>query len=91
MDYFLDYQKRLSDQIGAENATKLVKESLVLITLGGNDFVNNYYLIPYSLRSQQFTLPNYCTYVISEYRLILQVNATLISLFLCLLHRRTNK
>ncbi|KAL3520590.1 hypothetical protein ACH5RR_018739 [Cinchona calisaya] len=72
IDYFLEYQKRLSDQIGAENAKKLVKESLVLITLGGNDFVNNYYLIPYSPRSRQFTLPNYCTFLISEYRKILQ-------------------
>ncbi|XP_027088369.2 GDSL esterase/lipase At5g33370-like [Coffea eugenioides] len=70
--YFLQYQKRLSDQIGAENATKLVKESLVLITLGGNDFVNNYYLIPYSPRSQQFNLQDYCNYLISEYRKILQ-------------------
>ncbi|KAL3523393.1 hypothetical protein ACH5RR_016227 [Cinchona calisaya] len=72
IDYFQEYQKRLSDQIGAENASKLVQESLVMITLGGNDFVNNYYLIPYSPRSLQFALPDYCTYLISEYQKILK-------------------
>ncbi|CAJ1976301.1 unnamed protein product [Sphenostylis stenocarpa] len=69
---FAHYQQRLSAHIGAEEAWKHVNQALVLITLGGNDFVNNYYLVPYSARSRQFSLPDYVTYIISEYRLILK-------------------
>ncbi|KAL6912350.1 hypothetical protein ACP4OV_001155 [Aristida adscensionis] len=69
--YFEQYQKRLSSLIGAEQTARLVNGALVLITLGGNDFVNNYYLVPYSARSREFSLPDYITYILSEYRQIL--------------------
>ncbi|KAL3630973.1 hypothetical protein CASFOL_023957 [Castilleja foliolosa] len=72
LNYFEQYQQRLAQQIGQEQAKKLVNESLVLITLGGNDFVNNYYLIPYSIRSQQYALKDYVPFVISEYKKVLQ-------------------
>ncbi|XP_042017304.1 GDSL esterase/lipase At5g33370-like [Salvia splendens] len=72
LDYFEEYQERLKGQIGKEKARKRVKESLVLITLGGNDFVNNYYLVPYSVRSQQYSLQKYVPFVISEYKKVLQ-------------------
>uniref|UniRef100_A0A6N2KGV9 GDSL esterase/lipase n=1 Tax=Salix viminalis TaxID=40686 RepID=A0A6N2KGV9_SALVM len=65
------YQQRLSALIGAEQAQRLVNQALVLMTLGGNDFVNNYYLVPFSARSRQFALPDYVVYLISEYRKIL--------------------
>lgn len=73
LSYFQQYQQRLSRLIGDEEAKRTVGESLVLITLGGNDFVNNYYLVPYSVRSQQYSLENYVPFVISEYRKVLQV------------------
>ncbi|CAL9137722.1 unnamed protein product [Musa acuminata var. zebrina] len=72
LQYFEEYQKKLSDLIGASQAEMRVNQALVLITLGGNDFVNNYYLIPYSFRSRQFALPDYVRYLISEYYKILQ-------------------
>ncbi|KAF7805247.1 GDSL esterase/lipase [Senna tora] len=65
---FEQYQKRLSVHIGSGAAQRVVNQALVLITLGGNDFVNNYYLVPYSARSRQFSLPDYVRYLISEYR-----------------------
>ncbi|XP_027351604.1 GDSL esterase/lipase At5g33370-like isoform X3 [Abrus precatorius] len=68
---FQEYQKRLRAHIGAEGARNIVNRALVLITLGGNDFVNNYYLVPYSARSRQFSLPDYVRYLISEYRKVL--------------------
>ncbi|WKA08782.1 hypothetical protein VitviT2T_026473 [Vitis vinifera] len=46
----------------------LLFKALVLITLGRNDFVNNYYLVPNSTRSRQFILPNYVCYLISKCR-----------------------
>lgn len=73
MQYFEQYQQRLSSLIGPAEATRLVNEALVLITLGGNDFVNNYYLVPFSPRSREFSLPDYVRYLISEYKKILAV------------------
>ncbi|KAK4757041.1 hypothetical protein SAY87_007168 [Trapa incisa] len=71
LEYFQQYQQRVSALIGEEQAERLVNQALVLITLGGNDFVNNYYLVPFSARSRQFALPDYVVYLISEYRKIL--------------------
>ncbi|KAL8240095.1 hypothetical protein R6Q59_013450 [Mikania micrantha] len=71
MQYFEQYQQRVSDIIGTEKTQKLVNQALTLITLGGNDFVNNYYLVPFSARSRQFSLPDYVVYLISEYRKVL--------------------
>jgi hypothetical protein len=70
---FDHYQQRLSAHVGAEETKKIVNKALVLIILGGNDFVNNYYLVPFSARSRQFSLPDYVTYLISEYKKILRV------------------
>ncbi|KAL0551849.1 hypothetical protein IC582_010938 [Cucumis melo] len=71
LEYFRQYQARVSALIGEAETVRLVNEALVLITLGGNDFVNNYYLVPVSARSRQFSLPDYVVYIISEYRKIL--------------------
>ncbi|KAJ7978203.1 GDSL esterase/lipase [Quillaja saponaria] len=71
LDYFEQYQTRVSALIGPEQTQRLVNQALSLMTLGGNDFVNNYYLVPFSARSRQFALPDYVVYLISEYRKIL--------------------
>lgn len=71
MEYFEQYQQRVSDIIGPDETQRLVNQALTLITLGGNDFVNNYYLVPFSARSRQFSLPDYVVYLISEYRKVL--------------------
>lgn len=73
LSYFAQYQHRITKLLGSQAAaTKLVNSALVLITLGGNDFVNNYYLIPYSARSREFSLPDYIIYIISEYKQVLR-------------------
>ncbi|PPR94852.1 hypothetical protein GOBAR_AA25819 [Gossypium barbadense] len=74
LKYFQQYQTRLADLVGFEEAQRIVNDALVLITVGGNDFVNNYYLVPFSPRSRQFSLPDYVRYLISEYRKLLMVN-----------------
>ncbi|XP_059665688.1 GDSL esterase/lipase At5g33370-like [Cornus florida] len=71
LEYFEQYQQRVSGLIGSDQTQRLVNGGLVLITLGGNDFVNNYYLVPFSARSRQFALPDYVPFLISEYRKIL--------------------
>ncbi|XP_022743429.1 GDSL esterase/lipase At5g18430-like [Durio zibethinus] len=71
LQYFEEYQTRLADLVGYDEAQRIVSDALVLITVGGNDFVNNYFLVPFSARSRQFNLPDYVRYLISEYRKIL--------------------
>lgn len=71
LEYFQQYQQRVSALIGVDETQQLVNQALVLITLGGNDFVNNYYLVPFSARSRQFSLPDYVRYLIREYRKVL--------------------
>ncbi|KAE8701397.1 GDSL esterase/lipase [Hibiscus syriacus] len=70
-EYFQEYQRRVTEMVGQQQSQRLVNQALVLITLGGNDFVNNYFLVPLSARSRQFSLPDYCRYLVSEYRKIL--------------------
>ncbi|TKY62276.1 GDSL esterase/lipase [Spatholobus suberectus] len=69
---FEQYQERLCAVVGAKWAKKVVNGGLVLMTLGGNDFVNNYFLAPVTPRSRQFTVPDFSRYLISEYRKILK-------------------
>ncbi|WRX24127.1 hypothetical protein QQP08_016614 [Theobroma cacao] len=73
LEYFQEYKRRLTALVGSRQAHQLVSQALVLITVGGNDFVNNYYLVPYSARSRQYKLPDYVKFLISEYRRLLMV------------------
>ena len=75
--YFQQYQSRVRRRLGGDGdaTARLVRGALVLITLGGNDFINNYYLVPYSARSREFSLPDYINYILSEYRQILTVQS----------------
>ncbi|KAG0524022.1 hypothetical protein BDA96_07G174000 [Sorghum bicolor] len=70
--YFRQYQSRVGALIGGDATARLVRGALVLITLGGNDFINNYYLVPFSARSREFALPDYVRYVVSEYAKVLR-------------------
>ncbi|GJZ01963.1 GDSL esterase/lipase-like protein [Tanacetum coccineum] len=72
LEYFREYQQRLSSVIGEKQAKELVNQALVLVSLGGNDFVNNYYLFPFSPRSQQSELPEFVANLLAEYRKILE-------------------
>ncbi|GLJ15054.1 hypothetical protein SUGI_0246040 [Cryptomeria japonica] len=65
--YFVEYKNKVAKMLGVKATNKLVAEGLMSITLGGNDYVNNYYLLPVSQRSIQYTLPNYTQFIISEY------------------------
>ncbi|XP_058002638.1 GDSL esterase/lipase At5g33370 isoform X3 [Hevea brasiliensis] len=66
-----EYQRSVTALIGAQITKQLANGALVLITVGGNDFVNNYYFVPNSIRSRQYNLPDYVKFLISEYKKIL--------------------
>ncbi|KAI3411659.1 Lipase_GDSL domain-containing protein [Psidium guajava] len=69
---FQKYQRRLGALIGPAQAQRQVNQALVLMTLGGNDWVNNYFLTPVSARSRQFTIPEFSRYLISKYKKVLR-------------------
>ncbi|CAK8540599.1 unnamed protein product [Lathyrus sativus] len=72
LDYFEEYQPRLTALIGTSQTKRLVNQALFLMTVGGNDFVNNYYFVPFSARSRQYSLLRYVNFIICEYRKHLQ-------------------
>lgn len=82
LELFQQYKQLVRALIGGDRTKRLVNEALILITVGGNDFVNNYYLVPNSARSSQFALPDYVKYLISEYRKLLMVISSLFHLFI---------
>ena len=63
--YFQQYQDRVASIIGRNATNKLVAEGLVSISLGGNDYVNNYYLLPVTVRSVEYSIPAYTNFIIS--------------------------
>lgn len=81
LELFGQYQERVSALIGAEQSERLVNDALVLITVGGNDYVNNYFLTPVSLRQMQYNLEEYSRIVITEYHKILKVMYCLFEYF----------
>ncbi|KAM0026738.1 putative triacylglycerol lipase [Helianthus debilis subsp. tardiflorus] len=71
LENFQEYQSKVSALIGPDQTQRLVNQALVLITLGGNDYVNNYFFAPVTARRLQYTIPQFTKYIISEYRKIL--------------------
>lgn len=82
---FQTYQDRVSALIGPQETQSLVNKALVLITLGGNDYVNNYFLMPITARKLQYSISQFTRYIIAEYRKILMVNL-LLTLLLYMLY-----
>ncbi|XP_042507390.1 GDSL esterase/lipase At2g04570-like [Macadamia integrifolia] len=50
---YKEYQSRLRKYLGVKKANKILREALYLISIGTNDFLENYYLIPGG-RSRQY-------------------------------------
>ncbi|CAN8326056.1 unnamed protein product [Cochlearia groenlandica] len=50
VEYYKEYQTRLRTYLGENKANQVISESLYLISIGTNDFLENYYLVPEKLR-----------------------------------------
>ncbi|XP_037493692.1 GDSL esterase/lipase At2g42990 [Jatropha curcas] len=57
LDYYKDYQNKLRAYIGKQKADTIIREALYLMSLGTNDFLENYYTFP--TRRSQFTIKQY--------------------------------
>ncbi|KAI3457631.1 hypothetical protein Pfo_014294 [Paulownia fortunei] len=62
VEYYKDYQNKLKAYIGDTKANSIISEALYLISLGTNDFLENYYTLP-STRSK-YTMDQYQDFLI---------------------------
>ncbi|KAK9133162.1 hypothetical protein Scep_012690 [Stephania cephalantha] len=63
LEYYKDYQKKLIELLGDAEASLILKEAMYLISLGTNDFLVNYFVLPGG-RSSQFTVEEYENFLI---------------------------
>ena len=62
VEYFKEYQKKLRAYLGDEKAKEIISEALYLVSIGTNDFLENYYTLP--KRQKQFTVKQYEDFLI---------------------------
>ncbi|KDP39193.1 hypothetical protein JCGZ_00950 [Jatropha curcas] len=62
LEYYKEYQNKLRGYLGHEKANELLTEALYLISIGTNDFLENYYLLP--KRSKQFSVTEYQNFLV---------------------------
>jgi len=62
--YFQQTKTQIAALIGQPAADQLIENAIYAFTIGGNDYINNY-LIPFSTRSEQYTVPQYQDLLIS--------------------------
>ena len=57
VELFKEYQRKLRGYLGNEKANEVIKEALYLVSLGTNDFLENYYTFPQ--RRLQFSIQQF--------------------------------
>ncbi|KAK3157904.1 hypothetical protein QOZ80_2AG0130010 [Eleusine coracana subsp. coracana] len=63
MDMFREYKTRLAAHLGAAEAEAVVSGAVYAISIGTNDFLENYFALA-SARPLQFTVPQYTAYLV---------------------------
>lgn len=58
LEFYKEYQRKLRAYLGVGEANKVIGEALYTVSLGTNDFIENYYTIPGG-RQSQFTVQEY--------------------------------
>ncbi|GMI85244.1 hypothetical protein like AT4G26790 [Hibiscus trionum] len=62
LEYYKEYQHKLRRHLGKDEANHRLTESLYLISIGTNDFLENYYIFP--TRSSEYTVDEYQSFLI---------------------------
>ncbi|GAB4859385.1 hypothetical protein Ancab_010848 [Ancistrocladus abbreviatus] len=62
LEYYKQYQVRLRDYLGEQEAEEIIREALYFTSIGTNDFLENYFLIP--IRRLEFTIDQYQDFLI---------------------------
>ncbi|XP_022759897.1 GDSL esterase/lipase At2g42990-like [Durio zibethinus] len=63
VEFYKEYQKKLRAYLGDREANGIISEALYLISVGTNDFIENYYALPQ--RKSQFTVQQYEDFLIA--------------------------
>ncbi|KAK2440715.1 GDSL Lipase/Acylhydrolase superfamily protein [Trifolium repens] len=63
VEFYKDYQNKLRANFGDKKANEIIKESLYLVSIGTNDFLENYYTLPQT-RKQYKTVQQYEDFLI---------------------------
>ncbi|KAL9669041.1 hypothetical protein QQ045_006582 [Rhodiola kirilowii] len=64
IEYYKEYQQRLRAYLGASKADYILTEAIYIVSLGTNDFLENYYILPY--RQLQFTVTEYSNFLLER-------------------------
>lgn len=64
VEYLKHYKIHLRQLVGANRAEELIRNAVFVISMGTNDFLQNYYVEP--VRSQQFSVAQYEDFLIAS-------------------------
>ncbi|KAJ9128922.1 hypothetical protein P3X46_034329 [Hevea brasiliensis] len=64
LEYFKHYKLHLDQLVGKQKADNTIRNAIFVVSMGTNDFLQNYYLEP--IRSKQFTVEEYQNYLASR-------------------------
>lgn len=81
LELFREYKARLGRLVGKKRAQEIVTNGVFLLSMGTNDFLQNYYVEP--TRSKQYTIEKYQDFLISAMTKYIKVSLSL-SLSQCL-------
>ncbi|GMN27944.1 hypothetical protein TIFTF001_001852 [Ficus carica] len=62
VEYYKEYQNKLRAYLGPRKANRILRQALYLVSLGTNDFLENYYIFP--RRRSQFTVEEYQDFLV---------------------------
>ncbi|KAL3849022.1 hypothetical protein ACJIZ3_010904 [Penstemon smallii] len=62
LEYYKDYQKKLRTHLGDEKANQTIANALYMISMGTNDFLENYYTLPQ--RRSQYKIDEYQQFLV---------------------------
>ncbi|KAG1363922.1 GDSL esterase/lipase [Cocos nucifera] len=63
LEYFKEFQKKLEDYQGKAKTRETISEALYIMSLGTNDFLENYYTVPGGRRTQ-YTVDEYQDFLV---------------------------
>ncbi|KAF3451402.1 hypothetical protein FNV43_RR07497 [Rhamnella rubrinervis] len=64
LEYFMHYKIKLRKLVGGGNAEHIIRNALIIMSMGTNDFLQNYYLEP--IRSKEYTVEEYENFLVSR-------------------------
>ncbi|KAI3719005.1 hypothetical protein L6452_19892 [Arctium lappa] len=64
LEYFKEYKARLTAEIGKKKTKEIIKNALYLVSAGTNDFVVNYFTLPF--RRHEYSLPSYISFIMKR-------------------------